>query len=233
MARYDRITPLPSPARERAFPGWNALRDLEGRERDPELGRRARLRFVALRPVLRLVDHGLDAVHYDSFERQLQQAREELRILAAHDPERARLAHFLNTIAQRTPLALVTATLDMGAFAEETNHHHAAEEYLRTALDLADRYRLVPEQVIALRLLGRLYRATGDLKAAERHYRRAAGLALELGDRGQWLRAMDGLATALHQYGQPVKARIVLREILGRARDWGVDAVELSVLRSL
>ena len=52
MARYDRIAPIPIPAREAAFPGWLMLRDLAGRERDPELARRARLRFLALRPLV-------------------------------------------------------------------------------------------------------------------------------------------------------------------------------------
>ena len=63
MARYDRIAPIPIPAREAAFPGWLMLRDLAGRERDPELARRARLRFLALRPLLRvLLEVGLSIV---------------------------------------------------------------------------------------------------------------------------------------------------------------------------
>ena len=49
MARYDRIAPLSSPARDRAFPAWPVLRDIEGQDRDIDVCRRARLRFLALR----------------------------------------------------------------------------------------------------------------------------------------------------------------------------------------
>ena len=62
MARYDRIAPIAAPARAAAFPGWLVLRDLQGRERDAELARRARLRFLALRPLRRVLALGLEGV---------------------------------------------------------------------------------------------------------------------------------------------------------------------------
>src|SRR5437660_5201543 len=98
MARYDRIAPLTAPARNEALPGWLALRDLDGRERDTELGRRARLRFLAVRMVRRLIREGFERVPSESFERQIEGVREELGQLATRDVERTKLADLLHVL---------------------------------------------------------------------------------------------------------------------------------------
>src|SRR5512146_336551 len=98
MARYDRIAPLSAPSRENTFPGWPVLRDLEGIDRDAELARSARLRFLVLRPVRRLLDRGIANVGRDSYLQQIETVREELGYLPARDVERARLARFLHQV---------------------------------------------------------------------------------------------------------------------------------------
>ncbi len=142
MARYDRIAALNSPDRSHAYSGWSVFRDLEGRDRDPDLARRARLRFLALRLVRRLIDQGIDTVPVESFERQIESVREELGLLPARDPERARIAEFLHRVRGRTPIEVATATLDMGEAAEAAHHEYAAEEFYHAALDLANIYQL-------------------------------------------------------------------------------------------
>lgn len=220
MARYDRIAPLPSPSREAAFPAWPALCDLEADERDAELGRRARLRFLALRPVRRLLHVGIDRVPADSFDRQVEGVREELGHLPARDRERSRIARFLHQIRSRTPLALTTATLNLGEVLEAAEHYHGASEYYHTALELASAYGLTPEQVVAHRLLGRVLRKTGRIEEAEREYRTAAGFADQLEDREQWARSLDGLGQTLCGRKHYEEARRLYREILQRGREF-------------
>jgi hypothetical protein len=144
MARYDRIAALPSPDRARAYSCWSVFRDLEGSDRDPDLARRARLRFLVLRLARRLIDQGIAAVPIDSFERQIESVREELGLLPARDPERARIAAFLHCIRKRTPIEIATAILDLGEAAEAAEQEHAAEEFYHAALDLANIYKLTP-----------------------------------------------------------------------------------------
>ncbi|HEX7051253.1 MAG TPA: tetratricopeptide repeat protein [Longimicrobiales bacterium] len=225
MGRYDRVSPLPPPDRSRVFPAWAVLRDLEGRERDADMARRVRLRFMALRPVLRLVRHGIDRVPRESLERQIDGVREELGQLSARDPERARLARFLRRIRHPTPLTLATATLDLGEAAEAAEHYHGAEELYFAALQVATAYRLEPEQVIALRLLGRICRKAARSEDARRFCREAAELALRLGDRRQWAIAMDGLGATLRQDGDAAGALRIHEEILARGRQWSDDEV--------
>src|SRR5687768_13984922 len=100
MARYDRIAPLTPPARDTAFPAWQILRDLDGIDRDAELARRARLRFLAIRPLRRLLDRG-NAVGRESYRAQIEAVREELGYLPSRDIERVRLARFLHSIEER------------------------------------------------------------------------------------------------------------------------------------
>ncbi|HEX6938172.1 MAG TPA: tetratricopeptide repeat protein [Longimicrobiales bacterium] len=233
MARYDRIASIPAPGRDRAFPAWPALRDLEGRDRDVELGRRVRLRFLALRPVRRLVHRGVGAVPQESLDRQIEGIREELGHLAARDPERARLARFLHQIAKGTPLAVTTATLDMGEVIEAAGHLHGAEEYYRTALELADAHGLTPERVVAQRLLGRVFRKVGRWEEAVQAYRRASELALEAEDAEQWGRSMDGLAAVHREQDQADEARRVYRELLARGRELGDRSLTAMALTGL
>ena len=112
MARYDRIAPLTAPRREGSFPGWLVLRDIEGNDRDVEAARRARLRFLALRPVSRLLDRGVDGVGRESYLSQIEAVREELGYLPARDIERARLARFLHNVEGRDATLVISATLD-------------------------------------------------------------------------------------------------------------------------
>lgn len=139
MARYDRIARLSPPARDGAFPGWFALRDLEGRERDPDLGRRARLRFLAVRLVHRLLDRGENA-DGAAVRRQCETIREELGQLSSRDPERQLLAELLRRIPTLEPGPIARAALELADSARTQGHSFAAEEWHRVGSDLAARH---------------------------------------------------------------------------------------------
>lgn len=225
MARYDRIARIPPPAREQAFPGWMTLRDLEGRERDPELGRRSRLRFLALRPVRRLLREGIDGPDAGSFRQQLDHVRQELERLPARDPERLQLLEYLQEIGARTPMGLVTATLDMGATAEAAGQGTAAEEFYLTGLEVARKHELPQQQVRALRRLARVLRARQDWDGAMGRGREAATLADATADLFQWALATDGMAAVCATRGDRPGARGLLEAIARRGEDGDNDQV--------
>ena len=216
MARYDRIARLDAPARDHTFPGWLTLRDLEGREREPELGRRARLRFLALRPVRRLLLRGLDGPASESFDRQIEAVREELGQLPSRDPERQRLSEYLKEIGGRTPRGVARATLDVGAAAESDGHPFAAEEFYRTGLELAEAHGLAAERVLALRHLARRHRERREWDEAEALLREAAELAGAEKDAPAWAEAIDDLAIIRQRQGDLDGARQALERIAER-----------------
>lgn len=136
MARYDRIARLGSPERDQVFTGWYMVRDLEDKERDVDLGRRARLRFLAVRLVDRMTrwPAGKDD---DSLHRQADAVREELGQLPSRDPDRERLAELLERAAAMNTDAVAASTLRMAAAAAEDGHTYAATEWYRAAHRLA------------------------------------------------------------------------------------------------
>jgi tetratricopeptide (TPR) repeat protein len=225
MARYDRLAPLGMPSRARAFPCWSVLRDLEGHERDTDLARRARLRFLALRPVQRLIARGVDQVQLDSLERQIDHVREELGQLPARDLERAVLARFLNEVRTAQAERAILAALKVCEFAEQSGQRAAAEEYARTALELAERSEIPALGAVATRALARVMLAVGHDEEAEILAARAAELALGADRRADWLLAL-GQWAAVHRAGGAIdRATDVLTQGLRRARDWKEDAL--------
>jgi hypothetical protein len=136
MARYDRIARLGSPERDKVFTGWLMLRDLESRERDPDLGRRARVRFLAVRLLHRLVDRE-GAIDPDSLQQQVNAVREELGMLPSRDPDRELLAELLEQLASNEVDSGIRSALKMARTAETGGHPFAAEEWTRAALRLA------------------------------------------------------------------------------------------------
>lgn len=141
MARYDRIARLEPPERDDAYTGWLAVRDLEDRERDTDLGRRARLRFLAARLIHRLTRHGSD-LDRDSLQQQCDTVREELGQLPSRDPERERVAGFLKEVPTLDMATIVRATLELADAARAAGHPFAAEEFYRAASALAERHDL-------------------------------------------------------------------------------------------
>jgi tetratricopeptide (TPR) repeat protein len=222
MARYDRLAALSAPGWESALPCWPVLRDLEKDERDADAGRRARLRFLALRPVHRLAVIGPAAVPAESFERQVERVREELGQLPARDAERAVLARFLNELRSRNPDVVVAATLQVSEFAESNGHIGAAEEYARCALLLAESVQRDRSAAATLRVLAHLALSHGHADDAERLARQACDRATAGEDRAEWIRSMGELAAAQSVAGNP-GARDVLPQALRRAREWGEE----------
>ena len=216
MARYDRIARLPCPEREGCFPGWQTLRDLDGREREPEIGRRARLRFLALRPVRRLLARGLNGFSGDSLRLQIDGVREEIERLDARDPERSRLMDYLAEVGGRSPLGVVTATLDVGAAAESAGHSYAAQEFYHTGLELARDHDLPSHQVRALRRLARVHRSRGEWEMAMDRAREAAELADSAGEPVQWGMALAEVARTEIARGDHEAGRTILEDIARR-----------------
>lgn len=136
MARYDRIARIEPPARDDAFTGWLALRDLEGQERDTDLGRRARLRFMAVRLLHRLA-RSMDRIDGPSLRQQCDAVREELGALPGRDPERQQLADLLRDASSLDMAAVVRGALELGQTVESAGSRWAAEELYRVGLDLA------------------------------------------------------------------------------------------------
>lgn len=150
MARYDRIARLDPPPRDAAFTGWLALRDLQDRERDTDLGRRARLRFLAVRLIHRLSRQG-DGIDRESLKQQCNSVREELGQLSGRDPERQRLAEFLKEVATLDPRAIVESALEMADTLSDEEQRFAAEECYRAAIDLAQAHDLDELRAAGLR----------------------------------------------------------------------------------
>lgn len=228
MARYDRIARIPPPQREQALPGWFTLRDLEGREREPELGRRARLRYLAIRPVLRLLQHGLEGGTAESVSLQVDAVRQELSQLPTRDPERERLARYLREIGGPSPSGLARATLDVGQAAEAAGHRYAAEEFYQAALELALAHSLADHHIIALRLLGRVLRERAEWGPARSALEESAALADRAGDSLAWSRAMEGLAAVDLRAGKPDRARRTLEAIEERAVEAGGEILAVA-----
>ena len=164
MARYDRIAPLAVPVRDRVFAGWPVFRDLDGK-RDIDLGRRTKLRFMAYRPLRRLLDHGIADIPAASFEKQLHTVQEELGILSPRDAERIQLGAYLKLLRQRTPESTVEAALLAGALAEQRGHNHAAGEFYGAALEAALQHSLAGERIRVQIRLARFADATGGAGA--------------------------------------------------------------------
>ncbi len=226
MARYDRIAPLPAPSREAVFPGWLVLADLEGRERDTELTRRARLRFLALRPLRRVLGSSPGGPSAASYARQIEGIREELGHLPARDAERIRLSRYLHEIESRVPADLALAAAGLGELAEEVGHASAAEEFYRTALELGQHFELAAATAGALRRLGLLCAALGRRNEAERHLAAAVAAAGAAEVRGEWARASSAAALLGLTSGDGVGARTTLAEVLKQGRAWADGEVQ-------
>lgn len=141
MARYDRIARLSCPDRDETFTGWLMLRDLESRERDADLGRRARARFLAVRLLDRVARQGT-TTEPGSLQQQVNAVREELGVLPSRDPDRERLAGLLKHVEAMELEPVVRSALEMADAAQTDGHPYAAEEWSRAALLLARAYDL-------------------------------------------------------------------------------------------
>lgn len=213
MARYDRIAQIDPPPRQAAYGGWLTLRDLEGREREPELGRRALLHFLAIRPVRRLLQRGLDGPQAASIDGQVEAVRQQVDQLPEEDAARERLTHYLEEVGGRSPAGLVRATLDVGTAAEAAGQLFAAEEFYRTALELAEANDIHDQRVVGLRHLGRVQRERREWTDAIDTLEEAVALARDRGEPAEWARSLEALAAVHLRSGDISRARATLDQI--------------------
>lgn len=218
MARYDRIAPLSPPSRENAFPCWPVLRDVEANDRDLELARRARLRFLALRPARRLLDSGLSAVGRASYLAQIEAVRQELGYLPARDAERARLGRFLHHIEEPEPARVIAAVIEMAIASVGAAQLYGAEEYALTALGLAVAASEERLQAAATVVLARVAAARGLREDVRESSDKAAALALSVGDLTGYVQAQAEHALDAAAHGEATAAREILKETLKRVR---------------
>lgn len=228
MARYDRIAPLPAPSRETAFPAWLVLRDIDGSDRDNEVARRARLRFLAIRPIVRLLDRGMSGVSRDSYLAQIEAVREELGYLPARDVERARLARFLHQVEERDPVRVVSATLEMADACANAGQTYAAEEYALTALALATSNDEQRMKGVAHTILCRVYRMRGQVADAQAHAQDALATAQLFGSRTDVVNARAEQAMVAAVNGDRSVATALLDETVSEMRAAG-DAAALAL----
>lgn len=217
MARYDRIAPLSAPARDAAFPAWSVMRDLDGNDRDVELARRARLRFLAIRPVRRLLDKHTAAVSRVSYLAQIEAVREELGHLPARDVERARIARFLHHIEEADPLRAIAASLEMADACAAGGQVFAAEEYALTALGLATVHHAERMQGSANTTLARICRMRALWTDAAQYAGRAEAIAEAANEIGDAVRARAELALTAAACGDAAKARMIMAAALQAA----------------
>lgn len=227
MARYDRIAPLPAPARDSAFPAWLVLRDIEGSDRDVEVARRARLRFLAIRPVIRLLDRGFDGVSRESYLAQLEAVREELGYLPPRDVERARLARFLHQVEERDAARVVIGTLEMADACSVAGQTFGAEEYALTAIGLAaanGNQRLLG---IAHAVVARIYRLRGEFADADANALKAAAIAQAVAEATDLVHARAELALSAAAQGNADARQILLDTLteMRAARDTQAEAL--------
>ncbi len=233
MARYDRIARLDCPQRSHAFPAWLALRDLAGRERDPELNRRTRLRFLVLRPVHRLLAHGFGSVGKRSMDQQLACVRAELARLAHADRERRALARCLDTMASLSYEELPADLIAAGAMIEAAGHTYGAEEYYLTALEVSRRLGLASARLMAARSLGRVYGARREWTAARERLEAAVADAEAQGDPDTLEETLRELVMVLIEAGD-LEAADGAVAMIGQgdepAADGNVDGVRAAAL---
>jgi tetratricopeptide (TPR) repeat protein len=221
MARYDRIAPLTAPVRESSFPGWLVLRDIEGNDRDVEAARRARLRFLALRPVTRLLERGVDGVGRESYLSQIEAVREELGYLPARDIERARLARFLHSIEGREAARVITATLEMADACASAGQTRGAEEYALTAAGLAAASASARLHGVAHTTLARIYRERGQWADADSSVKVAIEIAERLANHSDLVVARAEQALAAAARGDRDGAAHILEATLQQMEDAG------------
>jgi hypothetical protein len=227
MARYDRIAPISPPTRELSFPGWLVLRDIEGNDRDADVARRARLRFLAIRPVIRLLDRGVGGIGRESYLAQLEAVREELGYLPARDVERVRLARFLHQVEEPDVARVIVGALEMADACATAGQTYGAEEYGLTAIGLATAQRDQRLLGIAHTVVARIYRQRGALAEAEANARQATAIALELGQRTDLVNARAELALSAATQGSAAAAQILLDTLteMRNARDTQAEAL--------
>lgn len=217
MARYDRIAPLTAPTRNTAFPAWPVLRDIEGKDRDGDFARRARLRFLALRPVRRVLDRSDAGVTRESYLNQIEGVREELGYLPTRDVERARLARFLHQIEERDPTRVLTATLDMADACAAAGHMFGAEEFALTALGLAEHHHDAHMQCAAYTCLSSIARLRGEWEQCTDYSTKALHVAEANDNVVGAVRARGEQAIAAAMRGEAVGAHDLVDSLLKQA----------------
>lgn len=224
MARYDRIAPLDPPPRARAIPGWYVFLDLEDDDRDEDLASRARLRFLALRPLHRILRHGLERVNGDSIRAGLDKLTEELGHLPARDPERAVLRDLIASVSTLEPGGVCEAAFRLSEEALRRGHLHGAEEAARTGTELAEACRLSGAASRGHTLLASVLRRSDRLEEAAAAADEAVGRSGS-GAPGPWMLALRERMVVLRLRGDQADADRDLETLSAAAAQTGDDAL--------
>jgi hypothetical protein len=218
MARYDRVNTLDAPARDASLPGWSVLRDLEGRDRETDLARRARLAWLAARLLHRVARHR--AVQPgDSIVQHAAAVREEIAALPQRDAERARLVQILDQVVLPQRDSAAAAAHAYAGFLVEAGRFFAAEEFARLGEELGAGSG-TPDAYASLRVLMVAALRTGRFSDAD-HHAGAAAVAAGAEERHRWGSAMAHVFDAVRM--DAAAAGHVVAIVDARALSWGDD----------
>jgi tetratricopeptide (TPR) repeat protein len=208
---------------ERRFPGWQILRDLEGRDEEGVEAQRIALRFVVARLPMLYLEEGL-AVPRDRRRDQVERAREELLLRGAGQPshEEAELWEgILDAFEEGDAEALGRRLLALGLAVESQGHRHGAGELFTTAYGVAAAVGAVPTAVEAARKAGRAERHRGRWAQAHRWYEVARGVAAAAERMDDVALILEGVGATHRERGNLPAARSSLEEALAVAESSG------------
>ena len=225
MARYDRIAQLSAPVRAQTFPGWSVLRDCEANPRDIDAVRRARLRFLTLRPIMRVARAGIGAVQQESLILQVERVADELTQLPARDAERAQMRHVVDALHEGNLESISRAILELVDFELANGTPFAAEEFATCCVELMGTSERPDLHAAAVMALSRVMAATGKPELAIELAAEACDRAQAADDRSGWLRAAGQLALAHQANGDAARTEELLGQALRRAREWNDEAL--------
>lgn len=210
-----------APTPRSAFPGWQILEDLEGREGDEAESRRIAQRFIVGRLARMLVEDDL-ALPLDRARERVRRAREELdRQLPTDDPEVQGWNRVLSALERGCHEELASALVGLGDTVEARGHGHGALELYRCAYEIAAAIGEARSAVDAARLAGRLLRRRAEWDEARSWFETAHGIAAAAGMHDLAAKAFVGLAGIKKETGNLPAAREGLRHALALAEASG------------
>lgn len=117
------------------------------------------------------------------------------------------------------PAEAAASLIQLGDWQEQTGRYRKARRCFEAALSLSLPLPDKPPQILALRRIGRVALALGDLKDALMYYRRSAELARHAGELHEEVVALTGSGNVLAVQGQGPHAERCYREALERLEE--------------
>ena len=160
-----------------AFSGWMILKDLEGRDADPEIERRITTRFLVGRAVRAALDEEL-AMDYTALRQQIARVEQEFGVVDGKDPERVDWANVLRTLGAGDHEELGRSLLGLADCLDMQGHLYGTSEFSSLAYDVAVACGSGSIAGEAARFLGRTHRRLGRWEESTKWFE----VAMDMGD---------------------------------------------------